>query len=294
MIRANHPLLRFGESIFAHQPLRLIKGLLSAYVAYPLAERQERRQIRPKLMELRRYYRQPLDQRLFVARNALADALQRARLDVAYYRDLFAAKSFDPEKVRRDPKYLEELPYLTKAIIREQGDRLLSRPLSEIRHHACKTGGSTGQSLVIYYDQPSADYSSAVTLYSRERIGKKKFKPELHFACRFPDQTDVYWPTREDLKCFAMNRSNIFFDRVDEAGLEKIWKTLCRRRPYLVHEHPSPSTPWLVTSSAAMEPGRRLMCLNPAVNSSSRTCGRRSPRCCAVALLTVTDWPNLA
>lgn len=239
MIRANHPVLRAGELAFARQPLRVLKGLVSAYVAYPVAERREQRAIRPKLAELRRHYRMPFEQRLVIARGKLADTLAFAGQSVPYYRDLFAAQGFDPERVRRDTAYLNDLPYLTKDIIREQGDRLLSRPLAEIRHHACKTGGSTGVSTVIYYDQEAADYSAAVTLYARERIGKKKYKPELHFACRFPDPVVPEWPSREDWKCFAMNRSNIFFDRIDDEGLEEIWRKLKRRRPYLAHEHPS-------------------------------------------------------
>ena len=239
MIRANHPLLATGEVMFARQPLRLLKGLVSAYVAYPAAERREQRVIRPKLAELRKHYRMPFEQRLAIARGKLADTLGFAGQSVPYYRDLFAAQGFDPERVRQDTGYLNDLPYLTKDIIREQGERLLSRPLVELRHHACKTGGSTGVSTVIYYDQEAADYSAAVTLYARERIGKKKYKPELHFACRFPDPVVPEWPTREDWKCFAMNRSNIFFDRIDDTGLEEIWRKLKRRRPYLVHEHPS-------------------------------------------------------
>ncbi|KXB30601.1 CoF synthetase [Dechloromonas denitrificans] len=238
-MRANHPALRVGEAVFARQPFRLIKGLVSAYLAYPVAERREMRLIRPKLAELRRHYRMTFPERLSMARERLADTLCFAQSSVPYYRDLFAASGFDPERVRRDTGYLGDLPYLTKDIIREQGERLLSRPLAELRHHACKTGGSTGVSTVIYYDQEAADYSAAVTLYARERIGKKKYKPELHFACRFPDPDVPEWPTREDWKCFAMNRSNIFFDRIDDVGLEEIWRKLKRRRPYLVHEHPS-------------------------------------------------------
>jgi phenylacetate-CoA ligase len=36
-----------------------------------------------------------------------------------------------------------------------------------------------------------------------------------------------------------MNRSNIFFDRIDDQGLEEMWQTLQRRKPYLAHSHPS-------------------------------------------------------
>lgn len=238
-MRANHPVLRVGELAFARQPLRLLKGFVSAYVAYPVAERYEQRLIRPKLAELRRHYRMPFEQRLVIAKEKLADTLAFAGQSVPYYRDLFAAQGFDPERVRQDTAYLNDLPYLTKDIILEQGDRLLSRPLAELRHHACKTGGSTGVSTVIFYDQEAADYSAAVTLYARERIGKKKYRPEIHFACRFPDPVVPEWPTREDWKCFAMNRSNIFFDRIDDTGLKEIWRKLKLRRPYLAHEHPS-------------------------------------------------------
>lgn len=239
MFRENNLLLNFGDLVFASQPFRQIKGLLSAYVAYPFAERLEKRIIRPKVLELRKYYQLPFEERLSKSRNSLADMMVFAGQNVPYYKDLFAQLRFNPEKVRRDTSYLNELPYLTKDIIHEQGNRLLSRSLEDLRHYACKTGGSTGVSAVIQYDQEAADYSAAVTLYIRERIGKKKSKSELHFACHFPDVVESKWFSRENLKCFAMNRSNIFFDRIDNEGLEEIWRKLSRCRPFLVHAHPS-------------------------------------------------------
>ncbi|MCX7278515.1 MAG: phenylacetate--CoA ligase family protein [Burkholderiales bacterium] len=238
-MRADHPVLRAGAIAFSYQPLKLLKGLFSANIAYPYAEKREQREVRPKLEELRRFYSLDKAQRRSIATNRLADALGFAGTSVPYYRDLFAQHAFNPENVRADVRYLNDLPYLTKDIIREQGDRMLSRELDQTRHHICKTGGSTGLSCVIYYDQEGADYSAAVTLYARERIGKRKYKTELHFACRFPDAAVSQWPTREDFKCFAMNRSNIFFSSVDDNGLEEIWQTLLRRRPYLAHAHPS-------------------------------------------------------
>lgn len=239
VIRSNHPFLKFSEKVISYQPLKIIKGLSSAYIAYPLAERAEKRSVRPKLEELRKYYQLSYDARKSISIDRLVDTLQFAKTNVPYYQDLFSSLSFEPEKVKRDIKYLNDLPYLTKDIVREQGDRLLSKPLSSAEHHTCKTGGSTGLSCFIYYDQEGADYSSAVTLYARERIGKKKYLSELHFACRFPDAVIPEWPSREDYKCFAMNRSNIFFDSIDDKGLEEIWQTLKLRRPYLVHAHPS-------------------------------------------------------
>lgn len=238
-MKADHPIFPYMEWASARQPLRTVKGIVSAAVAYPIAERMENRAVRGKLADLKHHYRKPWSQRETIARNRLADSVSLAMKEVPYYRDTLTALSFDPEKLRKDPKYLEDIPFLTKDIIREQGERLHSKALTETRHHACKTGGSTGLSCVIYYDQPAADHSAAVTLFCRGHVGKSQRLPELHFACRFPGDPVPNWPSREDFKCFAMNRSNIFFDALDSDGLEEIWGTLRRRRPYLVHGHPS-------------------------------------------------------
>jgi len=238
-ISSQHPLILASERLFSVQPFSFIKGLVSANIAYPLAEKHEKRQIREKVHALRRHYRQPFAQRLEQAKAALVDTLQFAGKEVPYYRELFAATGFNPDSVAHDVRYLQDLPLLTKDIIREQGERLYSRSLNDVRHHMCKTGGSTGLSCHIAYDQPAADWSAAVTLFARESAGNTKRRSELHFACRFPDMVDPGWPTLEDFKCFAMNRSNIFFDRLDDVGLAEIWQTLKRRKPYMVHAHPS-------------------------------------------------------
>lgn len=238
-IPSNHPALLASEHLFSVQPFSFVKGLVSAGIAYPIAERYEERKVTVKLRELRHHYRLPFQERLTLVRDALVDTLRFAGAQVPYYRDLFAQTGFNPESVAKDVRYLNDLPYVTKEIMREQGERMYSRPLAGLRHHMCKTGGSTGLSCHIAYDQTAADYSAAVTLYARERAGNYKWRSELHFACRFPDMVDPGWPVREDFKCFAMNRSNIFFDRLDDIGLAEIWETLKRRKPYMVHAHPS-------------------------------------------------------
>jgi len=238
-MRADHPLINYGELLLEHQPFRILKRAIGAYVAYPIAERIEGRDIRSKVSELRCHYALPFAQRRQIAIRRLAGLLHFAGSCVPYYSDLFRKTNFDPMSVLRDVRYLSDLPFLTKDVIREQGDRLYSRPLKDSRFHACRTGGSTGASCTIFYDQEAIDYASATSSYARERIGKSKLRSELHFACRFPGDELPKWPSREDLKCFAMNRSNIFFDRIDDQGLEEIWRTLLRRKPFLAHAHPS-------------------------------------------------------
>jgi phenylacetate-CoA ligase len=220
-------------------PVQYAMGWLSALVAYPIAERIEKRDIRTKRSALRSYYKLAFEARKQIMRTRLADMTEFAGANVPYYKDLFRTRGFDPSLLRKDSAYLQDLPYLTKDIVREQGLRLLSRDLDGLRHYDMKTGGSTGLSAHFLYDQQAADHSAAVTLYARERIGKKKHKFELHFACKFPDAaTSKKW-TRDDWKELAMNRSNIFFDRLDEQGLDEMWKSLLARRPYLIHGHPS-------------------------------------------------------
>jgi phenylacetate-CoA ligase len=228
-----------GDGGCALSPLGALKGYLGAWIAYPIAERFEKRDVRTKVHELQSYYSLPFATRLLQAKAKFIETVKFAGEQVPYYRDLFQARGFVPDKLRRDLRYLEDLPYLTKDIIREQGDRLLSRSLDGIQCQRCKTGGSTGPSCVIYMDQEATDYSSAVIKHCREQIGKMKHMSELHFATQFPDAFPLRDRLREHCKCFAMNRSNIFFDRLDAAGLEKIRLALSRRQPYLVHGAPS-------------------------------------------------------
>ncbi|MDD1782486.1 hypothetical protein LRP49_15040 [Enterovibrio sp. ZSDZ35] len=232
-------ILKAAEYGFSRPPLNYAKGMTSAYIAYPIAEKLERRNVSGKFREINDYYKLPFKEREEIVKQKLYETLSFANENVPYYRELFSGINFDPEKIKKDINYLHDIPPLTKDIIREQGVRLLSSSLESTRHHVCKTGGSTGLSCFIYYDQEAADYSSAVTLISRDSVGNKKYKSELHFACRFKGEEQPNWPNREDFKCFAMNRSNIFFSALDDAGLEEIIDTLRTRRPHLIHAHPS-------------------------------------------------------
>jgi phenylacetate-CoA ligase len=216
-----------------------LRGVAGAYIAYPLAERLEKRDITTKVNELKRYYQLPFAQRKVMMLEKLVKTLSFAKTAVPYYRDVFHSIQFDPERLYSDIAYLQELPYLTKDIIREQGERLLAAPLDSVRHHIRKTGGSTGVSAVIYYDQVGLDYSAAVTRYARENIGHTAVKSELHFAASFAKPPKTSLPSKDDIKNFALNRNNIFFDRLDDQGLGEILSELTHHRVHLVHGHPS-------------------------------------------------------
>lgn len=214
-------------------------GFVGAYCAYPLAEIYEKRKIHSKVKELKNFYKLDFNERKTISVAKLIETLEFVKLNVPYYKDVFNKIQFDPEVLNKDIQYFNEIPYLTKDIIREQGERLLSTPLESIRHYRMKTGGSTGPSTVIYYDQAGADYSAAITRYARQTIGDLPYKSELHFAASFARPPKHFFPTKDDLKHFSLNRTNIFFDRLDDFGLEEMWQILMERKPFLIHGHPS-------------------------------------------------------
>lgn len=219
--------------------IKYLKGLVSANIIYPLAERIEKRAISVKLKEIKQYYQLPFRERKLIAQKKLVSMIQFAQQKVPYYKDLLKKIHFDTAKLAKDIAYLKDIPYLNKNIIREQKGRLFSDSLENVQHHVRKTGGSTGLACTLYYDQIALDYSAAITLYSRLSVHKKQHMSELHFACRFPTKPAFKDRVYENVKEWAMNRSNIFFDALHEEMLEEIWQTLKKRKPYLVHAHPS-------------------------------------------------------
>lgn len=216
-----------------------IRGAVSSLILYPLAQRLEGRKVSGKTAYIRRNLDLPYVERRRQAHLQLAAIVEKAGNTVPYYRDLFAQIKFDPTRLANDLRYLSELPFLTKDIIREQGNRLLSEETEGKQIHSAKTGGSTGPSAVISYDQEAADWASAVIRACRHRIGNPHWRSETHFASRFPDAFPLRDRLRETVKCLTMNRDNIFFDSFDEEELAAIWRDLKRLRPHLVHAHPS-------------------------------------------------------
>jgi phenylacetate-CoA ligase len=214
-------------------------GFAAALLAYPLAERFEGRDVRSKVRSLGREMARPFAERRLASWAAVVDTVRHAAVMVPYYRDLFARIGFDPEKLVADARYLHDIPYLTKDVIREQGNRLLRDDHADARKHVSKTGGSTGPAALIVYDQEAADWSSAVTRHVRGGIGKRHFHSELHFAAKFPDEFPLRDRLRERAKCLAMNRHNIFFASFESAELETMWRDIKLIRPHLVHGHPS-------------------------------------------------------
>lgn len=217
----------------------MIKGFISSYVLYPLAERMEKRDIRTKLKSLYQYYSQPFLFREAMMKKAVYNHVAHANEKVPYYRDLFKAIKFNPESLLKDIRYLNEVPFLDKNIILEQGDRLLVDDFANYKDHPCKTGGSTGKSVIIHYDQDAADWSAATTLYARNTCGNKRYKKELHLSSELPEIRTGKDKLREDLKCLSMNRTNVFYKTFDDESVNRLLSEIRKAKTHLVHGHPS-------------------------------------------------------
>jgi phenylacetate-CoA ligase len=234
----SHPSLQSLE-VLHRKLINSAMGFSASLLAYPLAEYLEGRDVRTKVRALGCEMARPFAERRLQSWRAVINTVRHAAANVPYYRDLFARVGFDPEKLQVDARYLQDIPYLTKDVIRAEGDRLLRHDHAALRKHVSTTGGSTGPTTRIVYDQEAADWSSAATRLVRRGIGKRHFHSELHFASKFPDEFPWRDRLRERAKCLAMNRHNIFFASFEPAELEAIWRGIRRVRPYLVHAHPS-------------------------------------------------------
>lgn len=218
---------------------RSIRNATANRLTYPVAERLAGREVRAKLARLNAALALPDAERRRQAGLALAEMVAWAGAAVPYYRDLFARLRFDSQRLQRDTAYLSELPYLSKEIIRTEGARLLREDYANLAIHLSRTGGSTGPSIEICYDQAAVDWSSAVTRHARSSIGKHEALTELHLASRFPEVFPLKDRLKEAVKCFVMNRSNAFITDFEPSSLDTLWNQISRLKPYLVHGHPS-------------------------------------------------------
>jgi phenylacetate-CoA ligase len=214
-------------------------GLIKAHVIYPIFEKYLKRDIRSKLEILQKYRERPRKERDEIQKKRLHHVLSLAGTHVPYYRDLFKKLNFNPDEVLKDMSCLEKLPYLTKDIVNEQGDRMLNEQFDKSQLQVRKTGGSTGPSTLIYYNQDGIDWGAAVNLYVLGFTGRKHRQKEIHLSTEFFQKQPFKARITEKMKCLAMNRVNVYTHAFDDDTLRHIWKNIRRTRPYIIQGHPS-------------------------------------------------------
>ncbi len=116
---------------------QIVSGLL-----FPLHERLKGQDSPARLRALERSQWWPAERLACHRIERLRRLLVHAGSAVPYYRDTFARLGFEPACLEGLHE-LRRLPFLTKAIVREQGERLCAAGAQDLR--PMNTGGSTGE-----------------------------------------------------------------------------------------------------------------------------------------------------
>ncbi len=90
--------------------------------------------------------------------------------NVPYYTQLFNESGLKPGDIQSHDDYLK-VPVLTKEIIRNNGNRMITRDQAR-KGISCNTGGSTGETLYFYKDQGATDFSAASIIRLNRWCGK--------------------------------------------------------------------------------------------------------------------------
>ncbi len=137
--------------------MRAYTHLVSGLV-FPLHERLKRHDTVRIRRELERTQWLPLPELEALRVSRLRTFLSEIQGHVPYYRDLFAERGFDP--ARADSlACLEQLPFLTKSLIRANTDRLCSETAGELQRF--NTGGSSGEPLIFYISRERVSHDVA-------------------------------------------------------------------------------------------------------------------------------------
>ena len=146
-----------------------LMSALSRHVFHPLWDLKDGRHRLRDLRELE--HSQWLSPEVLVARQRerLGLILRYAADHSPYYQQLFHKQGFDPGNFQSTD--FQALPLLTKAIIRNRTDEIISPqfPRGELLEH--RTGGSTGVALKVYFDPEWINPRSADALRSDQWAG---------------------------------------------------------------------------------------------------------------------------
>ncbi|WP_372985201.1 phenylacetate--CoA ligase family protein [Marinobacter sp.] len=150
---------------------------LSRYVFYPLWDLKDRSQ---RLREWRALEEQqwwPVDRLRMMQWERLQKLLTHAAEHSPFYRDVFSKHGISPASIRSEDDLLR-IPVTTKSDIRNNLENFISDQFDRNELVSAKTGGSTGFSLQLYFDEACQERRNAAQLmadrWSGWDLGMKK------------------------------------------------------------------------------------------------------------------------
>ena len=164
----------------------------------------------------------------------LRNLLQKAGQHVPYYRDCFASLGFDPQTIRSIAD-LQKLPFLTKAIIRAEGDQMKSDIAQGLARF--NTGGSSGEPLIFFIGNERVSHDVAA-----------KWRATRWWDVDIGDTEIVVWGspielgTQDRIRAMrdAMMRTELMpAFQMNEPNLDQFIARIVERRPRMLFGYPS-------------------------------------------------------
>lgn len=192
-----------------------------------------------RLDELNRTQWSSREELLALQRKKLMHLLEYAYAYVPYYRKLFDEAGFRPSDFEANPEGFREVPPLTKAIIRDNFDDLITTEDHRRREMSrLTTGGSTGQPLIFMQDSNFRDYVTADIHRHLGWAGWELGHPHAYIWGASFEVTQAYaWRTR--LMDLALNRFVTNAYVLSEESMSAFAEQVRRRKPRLLFGYPS-------------------------------------------------------
>ena len=208
-------------------------------LAMQLYDKVTGRHVLECLDELNRTQQLSRSQLLDIQRDKLHRLLGYAYEHVPYYHRLFDRIGFQPDDVLTDLTSMQKIPVLTKAIIRENFDDLLTTDSKHRRQmSSLTTGGSTGHPLVFMQNSNFRDY---VTADIHRHLGWAGWQlGEVHayiWGAGFEVKTSQ--SIRTKLMNWVLNRFVTNAYVLSDESMGKFATQVRRRRPRILFGYPS-------------------------------------------------------
>ncbi len=201
------------------------------HFALQVYEKTTGRKILSRLNELNQTQWLSHDELLAYQQKKLHKVVEYAYQKVPYYQRIFKQIGFHPNYLYKDPDSFSKLPKLTKAIIRENFDDLVTTD-SERRKHMNKlaTSGSTGRPLIFMQDSDFRDYVTADIQRHVAWAGCKLGEPQA-FIWGASSQMSLKKKTRAKLIDFIWNRFLTDAFVMTEESLSEFAELVSKRKP---------------------------------------------------------------
>lgn len=188
--------------------LSSIDGLIGK-LAYTLWDWKEGGKRLAEYKQLRRLEKQPRDKLVALQEQKLTALIQHAYATSPWYKQVMDQAGIDPQE-QITLERLKAFPITTKADIRENVDSFISTAYSKDTLNKAKTGGSTGVSLNLFFDEQCQQLRNAAQMYAD---GFARWRPGIRVAAVWGNPP-VARTMKQKLRSYLLERM-IYLDTMD-------------------------------------------------------------------------------